>query len=261
MNRGFRIPRLGRRNTLIAALGVIVVAVGSGTGLYLNSVAHPPLHQTATRSPGAAPTAPPVGAQSVAQTVQAVVLSIVKTTPGDGATDIPLNASITFAFNLAMNPATVKNFLTVQASDSGQPNVAGRLKQGKAPQQVVFTPSATFDFGTSVNVDLRTGIQSLDGTTLNNDFSFAFTTILEPASVDFGARLLSAPAGHPLTVNIQVGEPAGPGSSAPLTIKTYKATAKDLLAALVYSSKDGQYLDKPIVTTSMLLMDNAGTSF
>jgi len=255
VNRDFRIPHLGRRNTLIAAFGVVVVVVGSGFGLYLVARTHPPVPPPA-RNTAAAPSAQPIGAQSVAQTVQAVVLSVVKTTPGASATDIPLNASITLAFNLAMNPATVKNFLTVQASDSGQPNVAGTLKQGKAPQQVVFTPSATFDFGTSVNVDLRTGIQSRDGTKLNNDFSFAFTTILEPTSVDFGARLLSAPAGHPLTVDIQVGS----GSSAPLTIKTYKATANDLLAALVYSSKDGQYLDKPIVTKSMRLMDNAGTS-
>jgi Bacterial Ig-like domain/Alpha-2-macroglobulin bait region domain len=231
-----------------------VLAAGSGFGLYLVARTHPPV--TPLRNVAAAPSAQPIGAQSVAQTVQAVVLSVVKATPGDGATNVPLNAPITLAFNLAMNPATVKNFLTVQASDSGLPNVAGTLKQGNAPQQVVFTPSATFDFGTSVNVYLRTGIQSRDGTKLNNDFSFAFTTILEPTSVDFGARLLSAPAGHPLTVDIQVGS----GSSAPLTIKTYKATANDLLAALVYSSKDGQYLDKPIVTKSMRLMDNAGAS-
>jgi uncharacterized protein YfaS (alpha-2-macroglobulin family) len=260
MNRGFRIPRLGRRTALVVALGVVVVAVGSGFGLYLKAVAPPPLHQTAKRSATAAPSAPPVGAQSVAQSVQAVVLTVVKTTPGNGATDIPLNASITLAFNLAMNPATVKNFLTVQASDSGQPNVAGTLKQGKGPQQVVFTPSATFDFGTSVNVYLRTGIQSRDGTKLTNDVTFAFTTILEPKSVDFGSRLVSAPAGLPLTVGIQVGQQVGTGSSTPLAIKIFKATANDLLASLVYSSKDGQYLNKPIVTTSMRLMDSAGTS-
>jgi hypothetical protein len=260
VNRGFRIPRLGRRNALIAALGVVVVVVGSGFGLYLNSVAHPRLPQTATRNAATAPTAPPVGAKSVAQSQQAVVLTVVKTSPGDGAKDIPLNASITFAFNLTMNPATVKNFLTVQASDSGQPNVAGTLKQGKAPQQVVFTPAATFDFGTSVNVYLRTGIQSRDGTKLSNDVTFAFTTILEPKSVNFGARLVGAPVGRPLTVGFQVGQQVGAGSSVPLTIKTYKATANDLLAALVYSSKDGQYLGKPIVTTSMRLMDSAGTS-
>lgn len=257
MNRGFRIPRLGRRTTLIAALGVVVVVVGSGLGLYLVARARPPV-QAPARNVAAAPSPQPIGAQSVAQSVQAVVLTVVKTTPSDGATDIPLNASITLAFNLAMNPATVKNFLTVQASDSGQPNVAGTLKQGKAPQQVVFTPSATFDFGTSVNVSLRTGIQSRDGTKLNSDFTFTFTTILEPKSVDFGARLVSAPAGRPLTVDFQVGQQVGAGSSAPLSIKTYKATANDLLAALVYSG--GQYLDKPIVTTSMRLMDSAGTS-
>lgn len=259
MNRGFRIPRLRQRNTWIAALGVVVVAVGSGLGLYLFSRAHPPV-QTPARYVAAAPSAQPVGAQSVAQSQQAVILTVVKTSPGDGATDIPLNASITLGFNLAMNPAAVKNFLSVQATDSGQPNVAGTLSQGNAPQQIVFMPSATFDFGTSVNVSLRRGIQSRDGTMLNNDFNFTFTTILEPKSVDFGARLVSAPSGRPLTVGIQVGAQIGAGSQAHFTIKTFKATANDLLAALVYSSKDGQYLDKPIDTTSMRLMDNAGIS-
>jgi Bacterial Ig-like domain/Alpha-2-macroglobulin bait region domain len=233
---------------------VVVLAVGSGLGLYLASRAHPP-----ARNVAAAPSAHPIGAQSVAQSQQAVILTVVKTSPSDSATDIPLNASITLGFNLAITPAAVKSFLSVQATDSGQPNVAGTLSQGTAPQQVVFRPSSTFDFGTSVNVSLRNGIQSRDGTKLNNDFNFSFTTILQPKSVDFGARLVSAQSGRPVKLDIQVGAEMGTGSPA-LTIKTYKATASDLLAALVYSSKDGQYLDKPIDTTSMHLMDTAGTS-
>ncbi len=63
MNRVVR--ALGRRNALIAALGVVVVAGGSGVGIYLQARAHPSLQQSATRNVSAAPTAVPVGVKTV----------------------------------------------------------------------------------------------------------------------------------------------------------------------------------------------------
>ena len=257
MNRAFR--ALGRRNVLIAVLGVVVIGAGSGVGIYLQSRAHHSLPQSATRNLNAAPTAVPVGVTTVAEPKQAVTLTVVSTKPGNGSAAIPLESGITLAFNLAVNPATVKSFLSIQATNSPAPTVAGAVAQGKAPTEVVFKPSAKFDFGTSVNVTVRGGLTSLDGAGLSNDYSFTFTTIADPRSVLFmagygEARLVNGQSGRPLTLTIQKGDAVPPG----IAIKTYQASAKDLLAGLVYSTNG--YANNPIDTSSMRLVDNGGTS-
>jgi len=257
MNRVLRI--LGRRKAVSAALGVIVLAAGSGVGIYLVSRTHPSLNQTATRNVNAAPTAVPVGVTTVAEPKQAVTLTVLSTTPGNGSSAIPLESPITVAFNLAVNPAAVNSFLSVQATNSTTPAAGGTISQGKTPTEVVFKPSAKFGFGTSVYVTIRGGLTSLDGAALNNDYTFTFTTTPDPRSVLFiagyaEARLLSGQSGRPVSLTVQKGDavPAG------ISIKTYQASAKDLLAALVYSAN--AYANNPINTSSMRLVDNGGTS-
>ncbi len=257
MNRVVR--ALGRRNALIAALGVVVVVGGTGVGIYLQARAHPSLQQSATRNVSAAPTAVPVGVKTVGEPKQAVTLTVVSTTPGNGSAAIPLASPITLAFNLAVNPASVNSFLSVQATNSGGPSAMGTVAQGKTPNEVVFKPSAKFDFGSSVNVTVRSGLTSLDGAPLSNDFSFNFTTLADPRSVLFmagygQARLVNGPSGRPVSLSIQAGTsvPAG------ISIKTYQASAKDLLASLVYSSNG--YANNTIDTSSMRPVDNGGTS-
>src|SRR3989475_709723 len=257
MNRAFR--ALGRRNVLIAVLGVVVIGAGSGVGIYLQSRAHHSLPQSATRNLNAGPTARPVGVTTVAEPKQAVTLTVVTTKPGNGSAAIPLESGITLAFSLAVNPAAVKSFLSIQATNSPAPIVAGTVGQGKTATEVVFKPSAKFDCVTSVNVTVRGGLTSLDGAALNNDYSFTFTTLADPRSVLFmagygEARLVNGQSGRPLTLTIQKGDavPAG------IAIKTYQASAKDLLAGLVYSTNG--YANNPIDTSSMRLVDNGGTS-
>src|SRR3989442_4434997 len=129
MNRAFR--ALGRRNVLIAVLGVVVIGAGSGVGIYLQSRAHHPMPQSATRNVSAAPTAVPVGVTTVVEPKQAVTLTVVSTKPGNGSAAIPLESGITLAFNLAVNPAAVKSFLSIQATNSPAPILAGTVGQGK----------------------------------------------------------------------------------------------------------------------------------
>src|SRR5438132_12646562 len=116
MNRAFR--ALGRRNGLIAVLGVVVIGAGSGVGIYLQSRAHHSLPQSATRNLNAAPTAVPVGVTTVAEPKQAVTLAVVSTKPGHGSAAIPLESGITLPFNLAVNQATVKSFASMQTTNS-----------------------------------------------------------------------------------------------------------------------------------------------
>ncbi|HEV8597369.1 MAG TPA: Ig-like domain-containing protein, partial [Candidatus Dormibacteraeota bacterium] len=127
---------------------MVVIAVGSGVGIYVYSQAHRPVQQPTARN-GAAPTPATVGAQSVAESQQAVLLSVVSSKPADGTVGIAPDTSITLAFNLAVNPAAVKSFLTVQATNAGSPIAAGALSAGNTANEVVFKPSPKFDFGAS----------------------------------------------------------------------------------------------------------------
>ena len=255
-----------RRNVLIAALGVLLVASGSGVGVYLTIRAQTPLQQTAARLVKAGPTPASVGAQALAQPQQAVLLTVVSTKPGDGTSGIATDTPITILFNLAVNPAAAKGMVLVRASDT---NISGKFVRGTKPQEVVFKAGTSFANGSSIVITLRSGLKSVDGAALTNDYSFSFTTVPPPNTVTFFngdqfARLVSAPSGHPIT--LRIGEFTGAeGESIPfpssVSIKTYKATGKDLLAALVYSrDKDGyaSYLDKAIDIRSMRLVDNGG---
>jgi Bacterial Ig-like domain/Alpha-2-macroglobulin bait region domain len=265
MHQGLLTPGLRRRNVLAVVAGVLVIAVGSGVGVYLDSRAHPPLQQPAKRAAnGTAPTPAPVGAQSATQPQQDVFLKVVGTTPANGASQIPTNTSISILFNLAVNPVALNDLLAVQESRLEGESVPGTIAPGKKPQEVVFKPDTAFDGGSSVSVTLGSGVRSVVGATLAADYSFNFATVPDPDSVTFiygnnFARLVSAPSGRSVTLNIQNG------NSVPLNIgiKTYKATAKDLLAALVYSrSSDGYttYADRDINTSSMRIVDNGGTT-
>jgi len=261
MKLGFWKPGPEQRNAVVAAVGVVLVGIGSGAGVYLDSRAHPPLQQPAARIAKGVPTPPPVGLQSVVPPQQAVILSVVNTSPADGANAIPIDASITIRFNLAVNPTAVKSFMTVITGDLGSPVTGGKVAQGKTPDDIVFKPSAPFQLNDKVSVSLQSGLQSRDGTSLKSDYNFSFITVLAPHTVDFGGTWLqSSPSGVPVTLGIQAGRATmeqGDVTPAHFALKTYKATVNDLLAALVHD-KNGAFLGT-INTSSMHLMD-AGVS-
>ena len=241
---------------MIAAIVVVLVAAGSGVGLFVNSRLHPAVNPTASKVTSR-PTAAPVGEKTVAQAQQAVLLSIVNTSPTDASVNVPLTSSITLSFNLPTDPAAVKSFLTVLVGDAGYSVIPGTLSQGKTATDVVFKPSQTFDYAASVSVTVRNGLQSRDGTQLGNDYAFGFSTAPEPQTVSFGARLVNAASGRPVSLPLIVGDGT---TEEGIRIQTYKAASKQLLAGLVYSSKSGDFLDSPIDVSPMQLMDPAGAS-
>ena len=255
MLSGLLRPGRGRRTALIVALVVALIAAGSGAGLYVNSRLHPGVTPTASKV--TPPTAAPVGEHTVSVPQQAVLLSVVKTTPVPAATDVPLSSSITMSFNLATDPAAVKSFLTVFVGDAGYSVIPGTLAQGKAATDVVFKPAQNFDFGTRVSVALRNGLQSRDGTQLATDYTFDFVTVPQPETVNFGARLVNTASGKPVSLALMSGDGV---RASDVQIKVYKGTAAQLIASLVYSSKEGEFLEKPIDVTSMQLMDASGTT-
>src|SRR5947209_1609790 len=129
MNLRLRLPGLRSRTALIAALGVVVVAAGSG-GLYVYTRAHQPQPPTATHQVTAAPTPEHVGEQTVVEPKQAVLLPVVSTKPLDATFGIAPTTPITLLFNLPVNASAVKNLLAVRVSAYGDDtNVPGKFLQ------------------------------------------------------------------------------------------------------------------------------------
>ena len=243
---------------MIACAAVLIVGIVAGFGIYLASRPHP-IPTTSARHVGPAPSVAPAGTTAVATPAQSVVLAVVKTVPAAGSAGNAVDTKITLDFNLAVDPVTVKSFLGVVATGSTNGMVGGTLAQGGTPQEVVFKPSASFDTNVTVQVSLRQGAQSIDGSALNTDYNFSFATVPSPRTVTFQSnyeqvRLVNAASGQLVNLSIQ----AGAGLSSSVTLKTYRATVQDLLGAFVY--QNGGYPDRAVDTSSMTPVANGGTT-
>jgi uncharacterized protein YfaS (alpha-2-macroglobulin family) len=259
VNQWFRF--LGRRPVMIASAAVVIVAIAAGAGVYFASRHN--LQPKATGHVGPAPSVAPAGSTAVATPKQAVVLTIVKTVPQAGSSGNAVTTPITLDFNLPVDPASVKSYLGVigatGAGGAAAPTVNGTLTQGAGPEEVIFKPSGSFPTGATVQVTVRGGLLSVDGSGLANDYAFSFTTVPSPRTVTFLSasemvRLVNAAPGQPVNLTIQAGE----GLSGNVVLKTYKASVQDLLAAFVYGSSG--YGDKAVDTSAMTPVDNGGTT-
>jgi len=243
---------------MIACAAVLIVGIVAGFGIYLATRSHP-VQTTSARHVGPAPSVAPPGTTAVAAPQQSVVLAVVKTVPAAGSAGNAVDTKITLDFNLAVDPATVNSFLGVVSTGATNGMVGGTLAQGGTPQEVVYKPSAKFDTNATVQVTLRGGVQSSDGSALGSDYNFSFTTVPSPRTVTFQSnyeqvRLVNAASGQPVNLSIQ----AGSGLSSSVTLKTYRATVQELLGAFVYAN--GGYPDRAVDTTSMTPVSNGGTT-
>ncbi|HKW60795.1 MAG TPA: Ig-like domain-containing protein [Candidatus Dormibacteraeota bacterium] len=248
----------GRRSVMIPLAAVVIVAIAAGVGVFLASRSHG-LQSRATRNVGPAPSVAPAGSVALATPKQAVVLAVVKTVPEPGSSGIAVATPITLDFNLPVDPASVSSFLSVYASGGATPTVNGTLSQGASPEEVVFKPSTSFQSSATVQVVLRGGLLSVDGSALGTDYGFSFATVLSPRTVTFLSdwqivRLVNAASGRPVNLTIQ----AGPGLSANVVLKTYRASVQDLLTAFVYGTSG--YAVQAVDTSAMTPVDNGGTT-
>ncbi|PLX88341.1 MAG: hypothetical protein C0619_12960, partial [Desulfuromonas sp.] len=99
--------------------------------------------------------------------------TVLGTNPAEGATDIPLNSSITVTFSEPINPASAisSNFILV---DNLANPVSGQVS-GSA-NTATFTPDAPLDYSTTYTATVTTGILDTAGNPLASDFSWDFAT-------------------------------------------------------------------------------------
>ena len=148
------------RLRIIWIAGATLLAVSlSGLGLYVHLRPQPQVRSTSVLIPSPPPQAS-VGTTTVANSVTAEVLAVVATSPASGSSGTPVSTPITLSFSLPVDPTTIQSYFSVL------PTTPGGFAQGKTPQDIVFTPSANFAAGASVNVVLRKGFTSRDGVAL-----------------------------------------------------------------------------------------------
>jgi tetrahydromethanopterin S-methyltransferase subunit B len=102
--------------------------------------------------------------------------TVTSTTPGDTATDVPVNQTITAFFSEALDPATVTT-ATFTLMD-GTTAVAGSVTN--PGMTAVFTPLNELDPFTLFTATLTTGIKDLAGNAMVADYVWSFTTGATP---------------------------------------------------------------------------------
>ena len=219
----------------------------SGVGIYIHFLRQPHPHLSAP--PVTAVGSTSTGSTTVGQAPSAEFLTVVTTNPAANAIGAAVNSPITVGFNLPVDPASVRNFYSVL------PAIQGTFTQGNAATDVVFTPSASFAAGSSVNVVIRQGLTSRDGFALQNDFSLSFSTQVSDQGVSFlsgyqVATLVNAQSGRNVTITVQIGDQVPPD----VALQTYRAGVATLLPALTHSVS-GQYTTNPVDTGLMHLVD------
>jgi uncharacterized protein YfaS (alpha-2-macroglobulin family) len=235
-----------RRKKAGLAIGLVALLAGSGTGVYLHlrlgSETSPPAH---AKEPVR------VGTRTVSHHT-ASILTVVSTSPTDGSMAAPVNTTLTLNFNLPVDPAAVQSHINLM------PDNQGTFSQGTTPDQVLFTPSQSFQFGTTVSAVLLVGLPSLNGSTLLSDYRFAFDTAPAADSVSFAtqggqeAMLVSGASGSSVSLTLSVGQ----GVPSDATVQTFQASSDDLLQGLVYSSQD-EYLANPVTTAALTPVGSA----
>ena len=128
----------------------------------------------ATADSGTAQVAPAQALQVVPQdiAIQAVPLTVVSTSPVDGAQGVPASSELYVTFSKLVAPASVTaDHVAVTANGQG---VSGSLRVVSGGTLVAFTPDEALPSGAGVTVTLQ-GITDRSGVALASAYSFSFT--------------------------------------------------------------------------------------
>ncbi len=101
--------------------------------------------------------------------------TISSTTPGNDATDVATNTSITATFSEAMDSSTITadTFLV----NDGTINIAGTVTTVTQSDTVAtFSPTTALDYSTTYTATITTGAKDLAGNALEADYTWSFTT-------------------------------------------------------------------------------------
>jgi hypothetical protein len=166
--------------------------------------------------------------------------TVIATIPANGATDQPLNQTVSATFSEPMNPATI-NSGTFMLTGPGATRVAGLVSYSTVGNTLTFTPSQNVAASTTFTATITTGAESLASVPLANTYVWTFTTgtattgippelvSTNPASAATNVPLNQAvsatfsQAMNPLTITTGTFLLAGPGNAAITGTVSYDA--------------------------------------
>jgi|GEM_PF-2875900 len=104
--------------------------------------------------------------------------SVTASSPADNATDVALDAPVTYTFSEAMDADSIdaETFTLVGPDDAG---VVGTITYASASNTATFTPESDLEPGSLYTATVTTGVHSSVGDSLAADHSWRFTTALE----------------------------------------------------------------------------------
>ncbi|MEQ8808796.1 MAG: ice-binding family protein [Imperialibacter sp.] len=100
----------------------------------------------------------------------------VSSAPANEATEVETSSAVEISFNKNMDPATISS--TTFTLVAGTEAVAGTVSY--ADSTATFTPANELAASTLFTATLTTGAKDVDGLSLEDDYSFSFTTGLAP---------------------------------------------------------------------------------
>jgi hypothetical protein len=160
--------------------------------------------------------------------------AVISVLPANGATDAPLNTTISAVFSEAMNNTTV-NATTFILSGG----VTGLVTYDAGLKTATFTPSANLASNTQYTATITTGAKDLAGNAPAADYSWSFTT---------GSTLNASPV-SPVLISPANGQA---GLSASIELRWKKSTDPDgdAVGYLVYSCADQTFAGCTPVTVA-----------
>lgn len=108
-----------------------------------------------------------------------VAPQVVSTSPEINATDVPVDANITAAFNKDIDPTTINTNTFLLEDAAGNP-VAGTVSYDAVTKTAIFDPADNLEYGTTYTATITTGVKDTDGNALAADYSWSFTTEAAP---------------------------------------------------------------------------------
>ncbi len=98
--------------------------------------------------------------------------TLLSTSPVDGATGVPLNATLSAAFDMAMEPLSAATFTLKQ----GAASISGTVATSADGMSATFAPSSRLAGGGVFTATLTTGAKSREGASLAAERTWSFTT-------------------------------------------------------------------------------------
>jgi hypothetical protein len=171
--------------------------------------------------------------------------TVISTAPLNLATGVPVNQALSATFSLAMNPATI-GAATFTVTGPGSSAVAGVVTYVAAGSVATFTPAANLTLGTAYTATVTTGALDLAGVGLAQNYVWTFTTAAAPVGVaptvtstiplnsatgvplNQIASAAFSTAMDPATINATTFKLTGPGTTAVSGLVAYAAVGNTL---------------------------------